>query len=71
MPALWQLEHGCRLSQRTLRRRQVVHDRGFRVGLVGLAVGAVVGEVRLLKFLRYCSEEKVFEKVSIFAPKAA
>ena len=48
MPALWQLEHGWRLSQRTLRLRHVVHDRGFKVGLVGLALDAAVGEVRLL-----------------------
>ena len=107
MPALWQLEHGWRLSHRTLRLRHVVHDRGFKVGLVGLALDAEVGEVRLLlglvvvgerllelsnwrggggremtelggksrgskpKFLTYCSEEKVLEKVSMFALKAA
>ena len=29
MPALLQFEHGCLLSHLTLRRLQVVHDRGF------------------------------------------
>ncbi len=28
--ALLQLAHGCFLSHRTLRFRQVVHDRGFK-----------------------------------------
>ena len=29
IPCLLQLEHGCRLSQRTFRFLHVVHDRGF------------------------------------------
>lgn len=32
MPTLEQLIHGCRLSQRTFRFRQVTHDLGFNVG---------------------------------------
>ena len=44
MPALWQLEHGCLLSHLTFLLLQVVHDLGFRVGLVGLADEAEPGD---------------------------
>jgi len=40
MPALVQLIHGCRLSQRTFRFLQVTHDLGFKGGAAAPLIGS-------------------------------